>query len=84
MLRRDHLCFGDKISAQPVGFWGLLRKVKVNSLQALMTSVFSDSMQQASCSLVRDCLAIDFLGDFIACGRKGTEKEVCCRKEMTY
>lgn len=82
MLRRDHLCFGDTISAQPMGFWGLLRKMKVNSLQALMISVFSDSMQQASCSLVRDCLAIDFLGD-IGCGRKGTEKEVCCRKEMT-
>jgi hypothetical protein len=61
------------ISAQPVGFWGLLRKVKVNSLQPLMISVFSDSMQQASCSLVRDCLAIDFWGD-VACGRKGTEE----------
>ncbi len=83
MLRRDHLCFGDTISAQPVGFCGVLRKVKVNSLQALMISVFSDSMQQASCSLVRDCLAIDFLGDVIARGRKGTEKEVCSRKEMT-
>jgi hypothetical protein len=56
--------------------------MKVNSLQALMISVFSDSMQQASCSLVQDCLATDFLGD-IGCGRKGTEKEVCCRKEMT-